>query len=169
VDHRLGHRDGEPGRAQPQPAGPRRTTSPVLALQRAIGNRGTTRVLARQGGPGQGTFENSVHVGKLGPIEITDSNIGDWIAKKSDVDDLTATTVRGKHSDELKRLCESKTRVDRIEVQSITGQNTWVIVTFKNAIITGYTADSSGKTEAWKATQFDAVDIRRTSIGKPRP
>jgi hypothetical protein len=147
---------------------PRRTASPVLALQRALGNRRTTRVLARKGDPGPGTFEHSVRIGKLGPIEISDSNIADWTGKK-DVNDLIVTTVKGKHSDELQRMSDGRTRIENIAVQSITGQNTWVIVTFKNAVIKDYAPDPSGKTERWRATQFDAVDIKRTSIGTPRP
>lgn len=161
-------RSGEPGQARPRTALPRRA-NPVLALQRAIGNRGTTGVLARKGGSGQGTFEHSVQIGKLGPIEIRESNIADWIGKNADADDLTVTTVKGKHSDELKRKSDSKARVDSIQVQTITGQNSWVIVTFKNAVISGYAPDGSGDTERWKAIRFDAVDIKRTSIGKPRP
>jgi hypothetical protein len=84
----------------------------VLALQCALGNRGTIRVLARKGGSGRGTFENSVRIGKLGPIEITESNIADWIGKKADADDLIVTTVKGKHSGELKRMSDSKARTD---------------------------------------------------------
>jgi hypothetical protein len=162
-------RSSEPGRGRSHTALPRRSANPVLALQRALGNRGTMRVLARKGGSGSGTFENSVRIGKLGPIEITKSNIADWIGKKADADDLIVTTVKGKHSDELKRMSDSKARIESLEVQSISGQNSWVIVTFKNAVIKGYAPDPSGKTESWKATRFDAVDIKRTSIGKPRP
>jgi hypothetical protein len=161
-------RSSEPRQTRSRTALPRRSASPVLGLQRTIGNRGTARMLARKGASAA-AFENSVRIGKLGPIEITESNIADWIGKKADADDLIVTTAKGKHSDELKRLSDSKSRVDGIEVQSITGQNTWVIVTFKNAVISGYTADPSGKTEQWKATRFDAVDIKRTAIGKPRP
>jgi hypothetical protein len=162
-------RRSEPRQARSRAVPPRRSADPVLALQRALGNRGTTRVLARKGGSGRGTLEHSMRIGKLGAIEITESNIADWIGKKGGADDLVVTTVRGKHSDELKRLSDSKARVDTIEVQSITGQNSWVIVTFKNAVIKGYAPDPSGKTEQWTATRFDAVDIKRTSIGKPRP
>ena len=162
-------RSSESGRGRSHTALPRRSANPVLALQRALGNRGTMRVLARTGGSGSGTFENSVRIGKLGPIEITESNIADWIGKKADADDLIVTTVKGKHSDELKRMSDSKARIESLEVQSISGQNSWVIVTFKNAVIKGYAPDPSGKTESWKATRFDAVDIKRTSIGKPRP
>jgi hypothetical protein len=161
-------RSSQPRQTRSHTAVPRRSVSPVLALQRAVGNRGTTRVLARKGGS-DGTFESSVRIGKLGPIEITESNIADWVGKKADADELIVTTVKGKHSEELKRMSDSKDRIDNIEVQSITGQNSWVIVTFKNAVISGYASDPSGKTERWKATRFDAVEIKRTSIGKPRP
>jgi hypothetical protein len=162
-------RSSEPGRARSHTALPRRRANPVVALQRALGNRGTMRVLARKGGSGRGTFETSVRIGKLGPIEITESNIADWIGKKADADDLIVTTVKGKHSDELKRMSDSKARIDNLEVQSISGQNSWVIVRFRNAVIRGYAPDPSGKTESWRATRFDAVNIERTSIGKPRP
>jgi len=162
-------RSSEPRQARSNAALPSRGTSPVLALQRAIGNRGTIRVLARKGGSGPGTFENSVRIGKLGPIEITESNIADWIGKKADADDLIVTTVQDEHSHELQRMSDSKARIDSIEVQSITSQNSWVIVTFKNAVIRGYAQDQSGKTERWKANGFDAVNIKRTSIGTPRP
>jgi hypothetical protein len=159
----------DPGRGRSRAARSRRSAHPVLALQRALGNRGTIRVLARKGGSGRGTFEHSVRIGRLGPIEITESNIADWIGKNADADDLTVTTVKGKHSDELRRMSDGRARIENLEVQSISGQNSWVIVTFKNAVIRGYAPDPSGKTESWTAIRFDAVDIKRTSIGKPRP
>ena len=53
-------------------------------------------------------------------------------------------------------------------MQALTGENSWVIVTFSHAVIRDYAADASGKTEQWKAIDFDAVHIERTSIGKPR-
>ena len=149
---------------------PRRPDSPVLALQRALGNRATAQLLARKGiGSGRGTFDNSVQIGRLGPIEITQSNVGDWIAHKSSASDLEVTTVMGKHSTELQQMADGKTRVDSIQVQSLSGQNSWILVTFRHAVIRGYAADSSSKTEQWKVTDFDAVHIDRTSIGKPRP
>ena len=166
-DHDRTIQDGQ-GRSRA--ATPRRGDSPVLALQRTLGNRATAQLLARKGaGSGSGTFENSVQIGKLGPIEISQSNIGDWIAHKSSAEDLELTTVAGKHSSELKQMADGKTKADSIQVQALTGENSWVIVTFRHAVIRGYAADPSGKTEQWKATDFDAVHIERTSIGKPRP
>lgn len=161
------HDRSQPRQTRSHTAAPRRSANPVLALQRAIGNRGTTRVLGREGS--EGTFEHSVRIGKLGPIEITESNIADWIGKKGGAEELIVTTAKGEHSAELMHMSDGKARVDTLEVQSLTGQNGWIIVTFKNAVITGYEPDAAGKTESWKAIRFDAVDIKRTSIGKPRP
>jgi hypothetical protein len=166
-DHDRGMQGGQ-GRSRA--ALPRRGNSPVLALQRSLGNRATTQLLARKGaGSNKGTFENSVQIGKLGPIEITESNIGDWIAHKSSAQDLVVTTAMSKHSGELKRMADGRTKVDSLQVQAVTGENSWVIVTFSHAVIRDYAADPSSKTEQWKAVDFDAVHIDRTSIGKPRP
>ncbi len=163
-------RIGNAGQGRPRTAPPRRGDSSVLALQRSLGNRATAQLLARKGGgSGRGTFENSVQIGELGPIEITQSNVGDWVAHKSSAQDLELTTVMGKHSSELKQMADGKSKLDSIQVQTVTGQNSWVIVTFSHAVIRGYAADSSGKTEQWKAVDFDGVHIERTSIGKPRP
>jgi hypothetical protein len=160
-------RSRAPGHSGAPSSLPRRSGSPILSLQRAIGNRATAHVLARKG-PAKGTLEHSVQIGKLGPIEITDSNIDAWVSTKDGANDLIVTTVKGKHSQELRRLSESRTKVDTIDVSSITGQNSWVIVTFGHAQIRDYEEDPSGKTEHWKAVGFDAVSIKRTSIGTPR-
>ena len=144
----------------------RRSVHPVLALQRLIGNRGTTRVLARQ--KNKPTFEHSVKFGKLGPIEIKGGNVGDWVAKK-DPDNLVLTSTKGKHSDELKRMSDSKERIETLTVQSVVGENSIVVITFRNARIRGYAAEGSGKTEDWQVVDFDAVHRETTSIGAARP
>jgi hypothetical protein len=161
-------RSNAPGQGRTQAVLPRRTGSPVLALQRAIGNRATSQVLARKA-TGKGTFEHSVQIGKLGPIEITDSNIDAWVTKKDGADDLIVTTAKGKHSAALKQMSDSRTKVNTLEVSTVTGQNSWVVVTFHHVVITGYEEDPSGSTEHWKAVGFDEVNIKRTSIGTPRP
>ena len=99
----------EPGKARPHTSLSRLVGNPVLALQRAIGNRGTTQFLARDKKKNKGTFEHSVQIGKLGPIEVKESNAGEFTTKSSP-DVLTVTTTKSKHSDELKRMSESKSQ-----------------------------------------------------------
>lgn len=148
--------------------GSRRAAGPVAGLQRALGNRGLGRALARKPATAtRGTFEHSVRIADLGTIEVKESNASDWTDGKSGAGDLVLTTVKGKHSDKLKRMADGGDRIDAVEVQTITGQNSWVTVTFKHGRIRAYEADE--KTERWKLTRFDAVAINRLSIGKPRP
>ena len=148
----------------------RRDTHPVLALQRLIGNRRTTQLIARDRKKGGGskkkaTLAHQVRVGDSGPIEIEAGAVADWVAKK-DGGDPVVTSKKGDHSKELKRLSESRTKVDKIEFQSIVGENTWVIVRFRNARIKGYSLD--GDTESWKVVDYDEVNREQTSIGTAR-
>ena len=159
-------REHDRGTGSGQTARSRRNVHPVLALQRLIGNRGTTRVLARQTNKAQ--FEHSVKFGKVGPLEIKGGNVKDWVGKDTP-DKLELTTTSGKHSDELKRKSESRERIDKLTVSSVVGENTIVVITISNARIKGYAADEAGKTESWEVVDFDAVHRDRTSIGKARP
>jgi hypothetical protein len=154
--------------APDQPRSPRRRPNPVAEAQSTIGNRAMTQLLARKGhGAKQATFEHSVRIGNLGPIEVKESNASDWTDGKSGAGDLVITTVKGKHSDKLKKMADGHERLDGLEITTVTGQNSWVTVSFKPVVIRGYEAD--GKTETWKATKFENVHIDRLSIGKPRP
>jgi hypothetical protein len=149
---------------------PRRTASPVAELQRSLGgNQATANVLARKGGgKNKGTFEHSVRIGKLGPVEIKDSNVDDFTSQNGHARDLVITTAMGKHSHELEKMADGG-KIDAIEVTTVTGQNTWIVVTFKHGLIKDYEADKSAKTETWKLTRFDAIDIKRLAIGTARP
>jgi hypothetical protein len=160
-------RQHDRGSAPGQAGRPRRGPHPVLALQRLIGNRGTTQLLAREKKKNKGQFEHSVKFGKLAPIQITGGNVADWVAKK-DPENLVLTTTKGKHSDELKRMADSRERIEKLTVQSVVGENTFVVITFSNARIRGYTAEAQGKTEDWQVVDFDAVHRETTSIGKAR-
>ena len=156
-----------PARRHAPPA--RRTASPVAELQRSLGgNQATANVLARKGAKNTGTFEHSVRIGKLGPIEIKDSNVDDFTSQNGHARDLTVTTAMGKHSHELEKMADGG-KIDAIEVTTVTGQNTWIVVTFKHGLIKDYEADKSAKTETWKLTRFDAIDIKRLAIGTARP
>jgi hypothetical protein len=159
------YRSGEPGKTRPRPPLSRRSASPILELQRTIGNRRTIRVLARDKNKNRASFEHSVKIGKLGPIQITGGNVADWAAKK-DPDGLVVTSVKGKHSDELKRLFDGKARIDTVETASVVGENTLVTITFKSCRIKRYSAD--GKTEEW-TVEFESAKRQTLSIGSARP
>ena len=59
-------------------------------------------------------------------------------------------------------------KIDAIEITTVTGQNTWIVVTFKHGLIKDYEEDKSAKTASWKLTRFDAIDIKRLAIGTAR-
>jgi hypothetical protein len=71
----------------------RRSAHPVLALQRLIGNRGTVQVLARD--KNRPSFEHSVKVGKLGPVEIKGGNIGDSSGRTASSSSRSRTPASG--------------------------------------------------------------------------
>ncbi len=160
----------EPVRHKPRPPAPRRGESPVAELQRSLGgNQATARVLARKGDKNKGTFEHSLRIGKLGPIEIKDSNVDDFTSQNGHARDLVLTTALGKGSAELKKMADGGGKIDAIEITTVTGQNTWIVVTFKHGLIKDYEEDKSAKTASWKLTRFDGIDIKRLAIGTARP
>jgi hypothetical protein len=160
---RYHDRDGEPGEPRPHPA-QRRSAHPVLALQRAIGNRGTARVLARDKGKNRPSFEHSVKIGKLGPIEIKGGNIAEWAAKKNP-EGLNVVSAKGKHSKALKGMFDGKTRLDSVVTSSVVGENTLVTITFTNCRIAHYALD--GDTEEW-TVEFTGAARESLSIGAAR-
>ena len=164
---RQHHRRGEPGERRPEPPTPRRDADAVLALQQTIGNQGTARLLARDKDKDKNrpSFEHSVKIGKLGPIEITGGNVADWAAKK-DPDGLKVVSVNGKHSAELKRLFDTKARIDTIETASVVGENSLVTITFKSCRIKRYSTDD--KNEEW-TVEFETAKRQTLSIGTARP
>jgi hypothetical protein len=151
---------------------PRRGAEAVLALQRMIGNRGTTRVIARDRKRSSkkkvGGFERSVTIEKLGRLEITGGNIDDW--KTKILDDLQVTTRKGDHSEDLKKMADAKggTKLKSLEVTVVTGENVWMKITFTPARIVDYSASADGKTESWRVVDFQGVHREQTSIGTAR-
>ena len=149
---------------RPDPPRPRRDVDGVLALQQAIGNRGTAEFLAREKDKNRPSFEHSVKIGKLGPIEIKGGNVADWAAKK-DGNGLTVISTGGKHSKELKRLFDGKARIDKIETSSVVGENTLVTIVFGDCQIVRYASDE--KTDDW-AVEFQTAKRQTLSIGAAR-
>ena len=159
------HRRGEPEEVRHEPPQPRRSADAVLALQQALGNHGTARLLGREQGKNRPSFEHSVKLGKLGPIEVTGGNVADWAAKK-DPDGLHVISPHGKHSKELKRLFDGKARVDTIETASVVGENSLVSIAFTGCTIRRYSTDE--QTEDW-LVEFATAKRQTLSIGAARP
>jgi hypothetical protein len=165
MHQRERHRRGEAEEEREAPPAPRRSADAVLALQQAIGNQGTARLLARQKDRNRPSFEHSVKIGKLGPIEVKGGNVADWAAKK-DPDGLRVISPSGKHSKELKRLFDTKARIDTIETASVVGENSLVTITFGDCAIRRYSADD--ETEEW-LVEFQSAKRHTLSIGAARP
>jgi hypothetical protein len=165
MHQRERHRRDEAEEQREEPPPPRRGADAVLALQQAIGNQGTARLLARQKDKSRPSFEHSVKIGKLGPVEITGGNVGDWAAKK-DADGLTVISVSGKHSAELKRLFDTKARIDKVETSSVVGENSLVTITFGSCRIKRFTTDDTS--DEWMM-EFETAKRHTLSIGAARP
>ena len=161
---RYHERSRDPDKRRPDPPQPHTGVNAVLALQRAIGNHGTTQVLARETDKNRPNFPHSVKIGKVGPIEVTGGNVADWAAKK-DPDGLKVISVKGKHSAELQRLFESKARIDSIETSSVVGENSLVTITFTDCRIRRYSGE--GDKEEW-TVEFQRANRQTLSIGAAR-
>lgn len=141
----------------------RREDSPVLALQRAAGNRAAGQVLARKAS----AESKSPHVqfGKLS-IEVAGGNIAAWAANEVP-DALLVTSQKGHHSSELESMSKDRTRIKSLTLTvAAAGKSGEALnlgslsIEFTNARIKGYQLD--GDTESWQVADFDGV--HRTKI-----
>jgi hypothetical protein len=164
--HQREHeRSRQPGQTRAEPPLPHQSANAVLALQRTIGNRSTTEVLARDSkDKNRPNFPHSVKFGKFGPIEIKGGNIEEWAAKKTP-DYLKVVSAKGKHSDELKRLFDSKGKIDTLVTTSVVGENSLVTITFKSCHIKRYSLD--GEQEEW-TVEYEGANRETLSIGHAR-
>ena len=121
-------------------------------------------MLARDEDKNRPSFEHSVKIGKLGPIEITGGNIAEWAAKK-DPDDLKVISPKGAHSDELKHLFESKARIDTVETDSVVGENSLVTIIVQSCRIRRYSTD--GDKDEW-TVEYQSAKRQTLSIGAAR-
>ena len=84
----------------------RRSSNPVLALQRSIGNRAVGQVLARD--PAR---TGTVKVPGVGEVKVKGGNLEDW-AGTATLDTVEVTSQKGKHSAKLEKLSKDRTRAD---------------------------------------------------------
>ena len=158
---RVIDRRRDPGRIQASPSLLRRNSNPVLALQRAIGNRAVVRVLARAP-----VRTGSVQIGAVGKIKVKGGNLEEW-AGKGAPDTVEVTSEKGKHSAKLGKLSTARTRTDvtvTIAPENKAGEELSVgagtLLEIKDARITGYAVEDG--VETWRVTDFETV--KRTKI-----
>jgi hypothetical protein len=149
--HRSEDRSARPGR---------RANNPVLALQQAVGNRAVGQMLARKA-----SKNPTVQIGKLA-IEVAGGNIAAWAGGEVP-EALEVTSQKGRHSTELERLSNERTRIKSLTLTvaapNKSGQELdmgSLAIEFTNARIKGYDVD--GKAESWQVADFDGV--HRTKI-----
>jgi hypothetical protein len=151
----------ESGRSQASPS-LRRSSNPVLALQRSIGNRAVGQVLAREP-----VSTGSVQIAGAGVIKVKGGNLEEW-AGTATPDTVEVTSQKGKHSAKLRKLEKDRARTDvKVTIAPASkageelnvGGGTQLVI--KDARIKGYTVDANG-VETWRVADFEKV--ARTKI-----
>jgi hypothetical protein len=158
---RVIDRRREPGRPHAVPSLEPRSSHPVLALQRAIGNRAVVRVLARAP-----VRTGSVQIGAVGEIKVKAGNLEEW-AGKGAPDTVDVTSERGSHSAKLEKLSTARTRTDvrvTIAPANKAGEELSVgggtLLEIKDARITGYAVEDG--VETWRVADFENVKRTKT-------
>jgi hypothetical protein len=157
MPNRETNRRREPGRPQASVDRLRRSSNPVLALQRSIGNRAVGQVLAREP-----LRTGTVQIGAMGEIKVKGSNFEEW-AGTAVLDTVEVTSQKGKHSAKLEKLSNERTRNDvkvTIAPANKAGEELSVgggtLLEIKDARIKGYAVDADG-VETWRVADFEKV------------
>jgi hypothetical protein len=151
----------EPRRTQASPSPLRRSSNPVLALQRSIGNRAVVQVLARAP-----VRTGTVQIGAVGEIKVKGGNLEEW-AGKGAPDTVEVTSEKGKHSGKLEKMSNARTRTDvkvTISPANKAGEELSVgggtLLEIKDARIKGYAVEDG--VETWRVADFE--NVKRTKI-----
>jgi hypothetical protein len=149
------------GRGQASP-GLRRSSNPVLTLQRSIGNRAVGQVLAREP-----VRTATVEIPGVGSIKVKGGNLEEW-AGTAVLDTVEVTSKTGKHSAKLEKVATARTRMDikvMIAPASKEGEDLnvggGIQLEIKDARIKGYSVDGDG-VETWRIADFE--NVKRTKI-----
>jgi hypothetical protein len=139
----------------------RRSSNPVLALQRSIGNRAVTQVLARDP-----VRTGTVQIGSVGKIKVKGGNLEEW-AGTATLYTVEVTSQKGKHSAKLQKLANAATRTDvkvTIAPANKAGEQLNVgggtLLEISAARVKGYAVEDG--VETWRLADFEQV--RRTKI-----
>jgi hypothetical protein len=158
---RDSHRRHQPAASQAPPALRNRNSSPVLALQRSIGNRAVAQVLARSP-----VRTGSIQIAGVGDIKVKGGNLDDWTGTQS-FDTVEVTSQKGRHSRKLEQLANAGTRTDvkvTIAPANQAGEQLSVgggtLLEIKRAHIAEYSVDNG--VETWRVGDFQ--EVHRTKI-----
>jgi hypothetical protein len=134
--------------------------NPVLALQRAAGNRAVAQLIARSP-----SSTATVTIAGVGTIKVKGGNLEEWTGKDS-FDTVDVTSQKGKHSTKLEKLATARTRTDvtiMIDPAGKTGEHLNVgggtQLLIKGARIKYSVEDG---VETWQVIDF--TDVKRTKI-----
>jgi hypothetical protein len=159
----------KPGRTHAAPSLLRRSSNPVLALQRSIGNRAVVQMLAREP-----VRSGTVQIGGVGKIKVKGGNLEEW-AGTGTYDTVEVTSKKGKHSAKLEKLSTAGTRTDltvMIAPPNQAGDELNVgggtELTIEGARVKGYAVQDG--VETWRVVDFEKVArkkiTRRISSGE---
>ena len=158
---RVTHRRREPARRQADSSPGRRSSNPVLALQRSIGNRAVGQVLARDP-----VRTGTVQIGGVGQIKVKGGNLEEWTGTAT-LNTVEVTSKKGKHSAKLQKLANSGTRTDvrvTIAPSNQAGEQLSVLggtlLEVSAAHIKDYAVEDG--VETWRVDDFERV--HRTKI-----
>jgi hypothetical protein len=158
---RKTYRRREPGPTEDSPSLLRRSANPVLALQRAIGNRAVVQVLAREP-----VRTGTVQIATVGGIKVKGGNLEEW-AGTGAPDTVDVTSDKGKHSAKLEKLSNARTKTDvkvTISPANQAGEHLNVgggtLLEIKDARIKGYAVNDG--VETWHVADFE--NVKRTKI-----
>lgn len=161
TDRRRRH---EPGPTPADPVPLRHSADPVLALQRAAGNRAVAGLLARA--PAAKGATGTVEIAAVGAIKVSGGNLEEWTGKGAP-DTVELTSEPGKHSARLEKLATARTKTDvkvTISAAQKAGEQLNVgggtVLDIKDARVKGYALQDGAET--WRLDDF--VDVKRTKV-----
>ena len=161
MPERNSDRRRRPGRAQASPSLPGRSSNPILALQRSIGNRAVVQMLARTP-----VRKGTVQISGVGKVKVKGGNLEEW-AGTAVLDTVEVTSEKGKHSAKLEKLSTARTRTDvkvTIAPANTAGDELNVgggtLLEIKDARIKGYSVEDG--VETWRIADFE--NVKRTKI-----
>ena len=161
MPQRVTQRRREPGSREADSSLVHRSSNPVVALQRSIGNRAVGQVLARDP-----VRTGTIQIAGIGQIKVKGGNLEEW-AGTATPGTVEVTSQKGKHSAKLQKLSNARTKMDikvtiapvnRAGEQLSVGGGT--LLEIQAARVKGYAVEDG--VETWRLADFE--NVHRTKI-----